>query len=439
MFDSLKGISEEEILESEIEAVDFDENEKDEYDLREKIKTNNILHSELTSYTNGLQAESVLSSLISGFYVIPKFQRKYVWKKGQVANLALSLIKDVPIPPIYLYVNEKKKHVVLDGQQRVTSLFLYFNNLWYVGNSEYHRLNFKEIDDLNKELVSAEKQLQTLTVEECGSKKAFSAKRKEIKDSIKRISGELRKIGFARSGFYVSDGEEERDISFSSFSDEEKEFLLRKRIDTTIVECRVGNAPKVYAEIFRWLNSGGKLLSAQEIRNGVYWELDLYDGLFEVNKNKQWRDIYGNESEVSKDVEILLKILALNYYTVIDGDEVQIRYDGTFNWSNIMEDYSEISATWNKEEISSQIRLLSNYLDDIKHINRKQQKCNKAVFEAVFVAYTKLNCSGDIEYTWLCGLDKEKEFQKGEVLSNKQSVEKRLTKALAIVKEKYCV
>lgn len=423
----------------DIEAVTFEENESEEFDLPEKIKTNNILRADLTSYTNGLQVESVLTSLVSGYYVIPKFQRKYIWKKSQVANLALSLIKDVPVPPIYLYINERKKQVVLDGQQRVTSLFLYFNDLWYAGVEEYRRLDFDKINTLNTALRNEEAALVQLSMNTNMLKKELAAEKKDIRDKIKSISGELKKLGLVRSKFYVKDGEEDKEISFSSFNDDEKEFLKRKRLDTTIVECRSENAPKVYADIFKLLNSGGKLLSAQEVRNGVYWELELYDSLFEANKNKQWREIYGKESDVSKDVEILLKILALNYYTEIKDEEIKIVYDGTFNWSNIMEDYSNIAARWGSKEVSEQINFLTNFLENIQNINRKESICNKAVFEASVVAYTKLKCSGVIEYKWLCSLGEEKEFQKGEVLSNKQSVEKRLTKALNLFKEKYIV
>ncbi len=423
---------------NEIEAVSFEENEEEIYDFPEKTKINNILRSELTSYTNGLQIESLINSLVTQYYLIPKFQRKYIWKKSQVANLALSLIKDIPIPPIYLYVNERKKQVILDGQQRATSLFLYFNDLWYVGVTEYKRLDFRVISDLNLALTAEENILNNLVENESLNKKEKTQKVKEAKEKIKNIKEELKKQGVARTKFYVEDKGVERDISFSSFSEDEKEFLKRKRLDITIVDCRSKNAPKVYAEIFKLLNSGGKLLSAQEVRNGVYWELFLYDRLFEVNKKTQWREIYGKESDVSKDVEILLKILSLNYYTTF-AEKISIDYDGTFNWSNIMEDYSDIAGTWSNENVEKQISLLINFLNNIKNIDRSVATCNKAVFEAAFVAYTKLNFTCDIEYTWLCSLGSEKEFQKGEVLSNKQSVEKRLNKALQMIKGRYGV
>ena len=426
----------EDVILSEEEALTFAENESDKYDETAKLKIDNILHEKLTNRNNGLQCESVINSLISGYYVMPKFQRKFVWKKNQVANLALSLIKDVPIPPIYLYVNENKKEVILDGQQRVTSIFLYFNDLLYVGSESYARFDFKQISEINERLRTAEKELKKLDCNSILSKNERKEKIKECKEKIAEISTELKLCGFKRANYFVVDGDKEVEITYNLFSDEEKEYLLRKRLDVTVVECNSDNAPKVYASIFKLLNSGGKLLSSQEIRNGVYWETELYDRLFEVNRNENWRCIYGKESAYSKDVEILLKILALNYYTEIQENKIIINYPGTFNWSNIMEDYSSLAISWDSEQVTKEINHLINFLNNLENVT-KELTCNKAVFEAAFVAYSKLNCDTHISFEWLCGIGAEEEFQQGAVLSNKQSVKNRLDKAFLLMGEKY--
>ncbi len=413
-----------------------DDDEKDHY------KTNNILKAEISHYTNGLQVESVIGSLESGFYVIPKFQRRFVWKKEQVANLALSIIKEVPIPPLYLYLGDKKKHVILDGQQRATAIFLYFNNLWYSGTKEYHRIDFKHIGSLNKAVLELEDQLEKVMQEKKRKSDAL-----ELKKQIKERYNELKeKYGIVRSKFFIDDNDTKREITFSSFDQEEQDFLLRKRIDITVVECRSKNAQRVYADIFKLLNSGGKLLGTQEIRNGIYWELFLYDELFELNKNINWRMIYGKESPYSKDIEILLKMLALNNFTVLSKEDdiyfeeseevIEVSFDGTFNWSNIMEEYSSISESWGENEVKKEVERLETYLNNVQGIQDATKKCNKAVFEAVFVATCKLKYTAEIDYEWLCSLEEEEEFQKGNVLSNKKSVEMRLTKALKKLKEK---
>lgn len=152
--------------------------------------------------------------------------------------------------------------------------------------------------------------------------------------------------------------------------------------------------------------------------------------------------IYGNISQFSKDVEILLKMLALNYYTECDDELIQTKYKGTFNWMNIMDGYSEESINFSSEYLDSEIQLLSRYFyildfdDDIK-------KCNKAVFEAVFISFCKLGLlqnkyNGDmkLKLTWLKWLEDDTEIFE-HVLSNKASVEERLTGTYKEVRKQF--
>lgn len=59
---------------------------------------------------------------------------------------------------------------------------------------------------------------------------------------------------------------EQSDITFSRFDEESREYILRKTLEVTIVECRDKDPQKVYAHIFYLLNSAGKLLGPQEVR-----------------------------------------------------------------------------------------------------------------------------------------------------------------------------
>lgn len=67
---------------------------------------------------------------------------------------------------------------------------------------------------------------------------------------------------------------ENHEISFCRFSEKNKKYLLAKRLDTTVVESRtLDMVPhKIFANIFKLLNSGGKVLGPQEVRNGIYWK-----------------------------------------------------------------------------------------------------------------------------------------------------------------------
>jgi uncharacterized protein DUF262 len=63
----------------------------------------------------------------------PKFQRRQVWSASAKSYLIDSLLRGMPVPPIYLRVrqsDDKKKTVreVVDGQQRISTVIEYLNN-----------------------------------------------------------------------------------------------------------------------------------------------------------------------------------------------------------------------------------------------------------------------------------------------------------------------
>lgn len=58
----------------------------------------------------------------------PKFQRHYVWPDALASKLVESVLLNVPIPPCYLSENDENELDVIDGQQRIYSLFRYVEN-----------------------------------------------------------------------------------------------------------------------------------------------------------------------------------------------------------------------------------------------------------------------------------------------------------------------
>ena len=91
----------------------FDENEFDkieEEDIKE-VDINDLLNTKISYKSKVMDIESILNALKRGDYKLPKYQRKYVWEKQQAANLILSLIKNIPIPPLYLYYDKDGKVV----------------------------------------------------------------------------------------------------------------------------------------------------------------------------------------------------------------------------------------------------------------------------------------------------------------------------------------
>lgn len=66
----------------------------------------------------------------------PNFQRQYVWDDKLASKLVESVILNVPIPPCYLSENEDNELDVIDGQQRIYSLYRYLNNEFSLKNLE---------------------------------------------------------------------------------------------------------------------------------------------------------------------------------------------------------------------------------------------------------------------------------------------------------------
>ena len=80
----------------------------------------------IRTVTTQMAFSSMMGGLEKGDYVIPDFQRMYRWNESQAEELAVSLVRGMPIPPIYCYRNDEQQFVILDGQQRILSLSLYF-------------------------------------------------------------------------------------------------------------------------------------------------------------------------------------------------------------------------------------------------------------------------------------------------------------------------
>lgn len=105
---------------------------------------------------------NLMLSVSSGEYRIPQFQREYVWERTKVNELFDSIFNQYPIGSVFLWnagreynslfrhsVNlgikpvEKDDNIkfVLDGQQRITSLYLALNGL-SVSNTDYSHVCF---------------------------------------------------------------------------------------------------------------------------------------------------------------------------------------------------------------------------------------------------------------------------------------------------------
>jgi hypothetical protein len=93
----------------------------------------------------------------------PEFQRQFVWDRIKASRLIESLLLNIPIPVIYV-ADDRGKYVVVDGQQRLTSVFAFLeeklpdNSLFPLSGlqvlPELNGKKFTELDDSLQDTIS---------------------------------------------------------------------------------------------------------------------------------------------------------------------------------------------------------------------------------------------------------------------------------------------
>lgn len=202
-------------------------------------------------YKSDIGFRTLVESVNDNMYIIPKYQRKYRWKKEQVVSLVESLLRGLPIPPIYTCRNENNQLEILDGQQRVMSLFFYYIG-YFLNKKKESAINFSEIDTQNcsfAEALISQFQVEKLHID------------------LKDANGEKFNADYAALPIEIK-----RKVDYTAI---------------TVIEIKIGREDKrqeVLQTIFANLNKSGAILSPQELRNGIYM-CKFYDMLYEFNKN----------------------------------------------------------------------------------------------------------------------------------------------------------
>lgn len=184
-------------------------------------------------YKSDIGFRTLVESVNDNMYIIPKYQRKYRWKKEQVVSLVESLLRGLPIPPIYTCRNENNQLEILDGQQRVMSLFFYYIG-YFLNKKKESAINFSEIDTQNcsfAEALISQFQVEKLHVD------------------LKDANGEKFNADYAALPIEIK-----RKVDYTAI---------------TVIEIKIGREDKrqeVLQTIFANLNKSGAILSPQELR-----------------------------------------------------------------------------------------------------------------------------------------------------------------------------
>lgn len=312
-------------------------------------------NARVQQYKTDIAFKTLMEGVEDNLYIIPDFQRVYKWKQEQVEELAVSLIRGLPIPPIYTYRNDQGELEILDGQQRVISMYLY-----YKGKYKKKRRKIMDLKNLKDENRTFEKQLD----------EAYG---------LKDVSYVMK--------YYDMDSEQEKevDITYKNLPKKVKSKLDYTTI--TVVEINIDDKElknKYLYKIFANLNAGGVPLTEQEIRNGIF-RSPFYDMLFEMNqKNEKWRTIIPHPENYSRSTEYLLRLCAFKYYVKIEKDKFII--SSYKNIEKMLNDFSENAIRFSDEEIAEYKNSLEVFFDSY------EGKINQiSLFENIFTVVNKKN------------------------------------------------
>lgn len=212
---------------------------------------------DIATYPSDLTISGIHEMWHNDEIIIPDFQRNFVWTIRQSSLLIESFLMGLPVPQLFMYIDDDGKSHVIDGLQRVMSV-VYFRDGFF-GEENLH-----------------------------GKKQIF------------RLTG-------------LSDNSPFANKTYDELEEKDKRKLLRNSIirAINIKQLQPKENPTSIYHIFERLNTGGTPLTPQEIRNCVFRGL-LVERLRGLNQVESWRAILGKRTldRHQKDVELILRLLA---------------------------------------------------------------------------------------------------------------------------------
>ena len=212
--------------------------------------------------------------------IIPRFQRGWVWKPAQASKLIDSFLLGLPVPSIFVYKEASGKQIVIDGQQRLRTIWGFFDGVLPDGSPFY-----------------------------------------------------LRGVSPQWAGLYYKDLNEVDKIRF-------RDSILR----TVIVEqINPQDTTSIY-HIFERLNTGGTWLTAQEVRNCSYHGVfnDMVFELNEYKNWRAVFGVEKLDARM-RDLELIVRFLALNEGSYVKPMKSFLNlFMGKHQWEKDVEKYRRI-------------------------------------------------------------------------------------------------
>lgn len=365
-----------------------------------------IREYELVSSPNDFNISTIFNFIESRAVVIPGFQRNYVWDIKRASKLVESLILGLPIPQILLYEEHRNRFLVIDGQQRLMSIYYFIKGRFpRQGSRNELRRIFAENGGLNEDIINDDSHFVDFRL----------TLPKVNQDIPNRYSG----------------------LTYDTLGDVKSSFDLRTIRNVIVKQTAPSDDDSSIHEIFNRLNTAGINLSPQEIRASLYHS-PFYAMLDRVNILPEWRRFLGlRQQDIHmKDVEVLLRGFAI----LTGGDSYRaqmVKFLDTF--SRNAKAFSADEVNYFEELFESFLVATSDAPEDL--FVGESKRFNIALFESVFTAMLQLSYRDEARNVPLVNVGLIRELEADEQFSkamevgttNRSNVQIRLERAKAIL------
>ncbi len=323
-------------------AEDEDDLQYDEYQVREY---------EVTASPNDFNLLTLVHFVESDAIKIPGFQRNFVWDIKRASKLIESILIGLPIPQIFLYEEGRNSFLVIDGQQRLMSIFYFWKGRFprKERRAELRRL-FDEQGHIPKEVLDDDSY--------------FVRFKLQLPENLPSHPNKLNKL------------------SYQTLGDLQTTFNLRTIRNVIIKQTSPEGDNSAMFEIFNRLNSGGVNLKPQEIRTSLYHS-DFYKMIYRLNGLPLWRRVLGIDVPDlnMKDCEILLRGFAM----LISSKDYRP------SMTKFLNDFSYKMKSASKSDLDYLEQLFRSFLEACSTLTPKsfigvKGRFNISIFESVFTA-----------------------------------------------------
>ena len=361
---------------------------------------------DITASPNDFNLVTLGSFIDRGAVRIPGFQRHFVWDLPRASRLIESLILGLPVPQLFLYEESRNRFLVIDGQQRLMSIY-YFIKRRFPRQERRRELRIV-FDDAGR-----------------------------IPDDVLNDDRYFRPFKLHLSGRFSDRSSRFDGADYDSLGEYQSQFDLRPLRNIIVKQVSPSDDDSSIFEIFNRLNTGGMSLRPQEIRTSMYHSC-FYTMLYDMNGESRWRALLGAPPDLHlKDVEVLLRGFAM----LVDGETYSpsmLRFLNRF--SKQCRTHDNDQNEYLKELFLSFLHACRNLPEDAFR-NPHDTRFNIMLYEAVFTAVCgrafaeRRSVDGELTPDRVRALKKDREFTSAAAFdtTSTANVKQRLSRSREIV------